>query len=82
MGIQEMKVNDLRFYFDFTSVCRKGNVAPLEVVAENIRRILITQRRSEIIKQHEQSIVNKAVGDGHARIYRSASTTQQEQKQE
>ena len=83
MGIQEMKVNDLRFYFDFTSVCRKGNVAPLEVVAENIRRILITQRRSEIIKQHEQSIVNKAVGDGHARIYRSANTTtQQELKQE
>ncbi|MBR3911483.1 MAG: hypothetical protein IKJ48_02310, partial [Alistipes sp.] len=40
LGIQEMKANDVRYYFDFTSVCRKGNVAPLELVSENIRRIL------------------------------------------
>lgn len=45
-GIQEMKANDARYYFDFTSVCRKGNVAPLEMVSDNIRRILLTQRRS------------------------------------
>lgn len=72
LGIQEMKANDVRYYFDFTSVCRKGNVAPLELVAENIRRILVTQRRSEIIKAHEESIVNQAVGDGHARIYKQS----------
>lgn len=70
MGIQEMEANDLRYFFDFTSVCRKGNVAPLEVVSENIRRILSTQRRSGIIKAHEESIVNAAVEEGHARIYR------------
>ena len=58
-----------RYYFDFTSVCRKGNVAPLEVVSENIRRILITQRRSEIIKAHEEQIVSEAISSGHARIY-------------
>lgn len=69
LGIQEMKANDVRYYFDFTSVCRKGNVAPLELVSENIRRILVTQRRSEIIKGHEESIVNQAVEDGHVKIY-------------
>ena len=70
LGVQEMKANDLRYYFDFTSVCRKGNVAPLEVVSENIRRILVTQRRSEIIKAHEESIVKSAVNEGHVRIYK------------
>jgi hypothetical protein len=69
MGIQEMKANDACYYFDFTSVCRKGNVAPLELVADNIRRILITQRRSEIIKAHEDGIVKRAMGEGHARLY-------------
>ena len=72
LGVQEMKANDLRYYFDFTSVCRKGNVAPLEVVSENIRRILVTQRRSEIIKVHEESIVKSAVNEGHVRIYKGA----------
>lgn len=70
LGIQEMKANDVRYYFDFTSVCRKGNVAPLEMVSENIRRILATQRRSAIIKSHEESIVSKAMDEGHVRIYK------------
>ena len=70
LGIQEMKVNDTRYYFDFTSVCRKGNVAPLEVVSENIRRILHTQRRSAIIKGHEQAIFDDAMEKGHAKIYK------------
>lgn len=69
LGIQEMKDNNARYLFELTSVCRKGNVAPLEVVADNIRRILITQRRSEIIKNHEQSIIKEAFASGHARIY-------------
>ena len=68
-GIQQMDAGGKRYYFDFTSVCRKGNVAPLEVVADNIRRILITQRRSEIIKSHEEQIVSEAMASGHARIY-------------
>ena len=70
LGIQEMKVNDTRYYFDFTSVCRKGNVAPLEVVSENIRRILHTQRRSAIIKSHEQAIFDDAIQEGYAKIYK------------
>lgn len=74
VGIQEMDANDARYYFDFTSVCRKGNVAPLEFVSENIRRILLTQRRSEIIKSHEEQIVKRASDEGHARIYLSEPT--------
>ncbi len=70
MGIQQMEANGLRYLFDFTSVCRKGNVAPLEIVAENIRRILATQRRSEIIKRHEETIRQQAMDEGHVSIYK------------
>lgn len=70
MGIQQMEANGLRYLFDFTSVCRKGDVAPLEIVTENIRRILATQRRSEIVKAHEEEIRLKAEAEGHVSIYK------------
>lgn len=70
MGIQQMEANGLRYLFDFTSVCRKGDVAPLEIVAENIRRILTTQRRSEIVKRHEEEIRRQAEAEGHVSIYK------------
>lgn len=79
MGIQEMEANGMRYYFDFTSVCRKGNVAPLEVVSDNIRRILVTQRRSAIIKSHEEAIVDQAEQQGHARIYKQVALPQSEE---
>lgn len=79
MGIQEMEANGMRYYFDFTSVCRKGNVAPLEVASDNIRRILVTQRRSAIIKSHEEAIVDQAEQQGHARIYKQVALPQSEE---
>ena len=78
MDIQEMEANDTRYYFDFTSVCRKGNVAPLEYVSDNIRRILLTQRRSEIIKAHEVEIIKRATAEGHARNYHEERANIQE----
>ena len=69
LGIQEMKMGKHCYYFDFTSVCRKGNVAPLEVVADNIRRILLTRSRAEIIRLHEEQILNSAITEGRARRF-------------
>ena len=69
LGIQEMKMGKDSYYFDFTSVCRKGNVAPLEVVADNIRRILLTRRRAEVIKQHEEQIFQSAQAEGRLRRF-------------
>lgn len=69
MGVQDMKAGKYCYYFDFTSVCRKGNVAPLEIVADNIRRILLTRRRAEIIRQHEEYILESAIVDGSARRF-------------
>ena len=69
LGIQEMKMGKHFYYFDFTSVCLKGNVAPLEVVADNIRRILLTRSRAEIIRLHEEQILNSAIAEGRARRF-------------
>lgn len=69
LGVQEMKMGKDCYLFDFTSVCRKGNVAPLEIVADNIRRILLTRRRAEIIRQHEEQILQSAMTDGRARRF-------------
>jgi hypothetical protein len=44
-------------------------VAPLEIVADNIRRILLTRRRAEIIRQHEEQILEKAITEGAARRF-------------
>lgn len=68
VGVQDIVSNGTRYYFYITSVCRKGNIAPMEVVADKIRRILITHRRSEIIKGHEEDIVKRAFADGYAEI--------------
>lgn len=69
LGVQEMKMGKDCYLFDFTSVCRKGNVAPLEIVSDNIRRILLTRRRAEIIRQHEEQILESATTDGRVRRF-------------
>ena len=69
MGVQEMKMGKDSYYFDFTSVCRKGNVAPLEVVSDNIRRILLTRRRAEVIRAHEEQILQAAQLEGRLRRF-------------
>lgn len=69
LGVQEMKMGKDCYLFDFTSVCRKGNVAPLEIVSDNIRRILLTRRRAEIIRQHEEHILESATTDGRVRRF-------------
>ncbi len=78
MGVQEMKMGKDCYYFDFTSVCRKGNVAPLEIVADNIRRILLTRRRAEVIKAHEVEILQAA--EAEERLRRFGALEQNEDK--
>ncbi len=68
VGVQDLVSGNSRYYFMITSACRKGNVAPMEVVSDKIRLILITQRRADIIKQHEQTILDDAFQSGHAQV--------------
>ena len=66
--LQEMRVDDGRYYFVVTDIRRAGDAAPLERVRETIKRILFNQRQSEIIRAHEEQIYKEALASGELRI--------------
>jgi len=66
--LQEMRVDDGRYYFVITEIRRAGDAAPLERVRETIKRILFNQRQSEIIRAHEEQIYKEALESGELRI--------------
>ena len=66
--LQEMRVDDGRYYFVVTDIRRAGDAAPLERVRETIKRILFNQRQSEIIRAHEEQIYKEALLSGELRI--------------
>lgn len=68
--VQKMTADGRTYYFQISEVLRKGDVRPLELSREDILRVLRTLRRSEAIRNHEESIRAKSLESGHARIYK------------
>jgi hypothetical protein len=62
--VQQMSSDDALFYFIITDVARKGQVAPIECVEEDIRRMLYAERRAEIITRYEEELRREAVDNG------------------
>lgn len=75
--LQEMRIDDVRYYFLITDIRRAGDAAPLERVRETIKRILFTQRQSEIIRSHEEQIYNEALASGELRIHLDEEPTEE-----
>lgn len=63
-GVQLMTTDDATFYFIIVDVARKGSVAPLECVEEDIRRRLYAERRAEIVADYEAALKREAVEAG------------------
>jgi hypothetical protein len=63
-GVQQMKSDDAIFYFVIIDVARKGEVAPLECVEDDIRRRLYAERRADIVKQYETELKRESVLNG------------------
>ena len=63
-GVQQMKADDAVFYFVIIDVARKGEVAPLECVEDDIRRRLYAERRADIVKQYETELKRESVLNG------------------
>lgn len=80
--LQEMRVDDGRYYFVITDIRRAGDAAPLERVRETIKRILFNQRQSEIIRAHEERIYEEALASGDLRINLSDEEPTEEQSEE
>ena len=48
---------------------RVGEPIPLERLRSNIRRILFNQRKGEIIRQHEEELLQRAEEEGKVKIF-------------
>lgn len=66
--VQSMKSDDIVFYYVITDVAKKGSVAPLECVEDDIRRMLYAERRWKIVKHYEQQLRFEAVESGRVSI--------------
>ena len=63
-GVQQMSTDDANFYFIITEVVRRGEVSPLECVADDIRRVLYAERRSAIVGRYEAEMLREAASAG------------------
>ena len=66
---QKIHHDKLYYYFRITSALRVGDTMPLEMAKENIKQILISRHRAEVLHRQEERIKNNALTSGHAKIY-------------
>ena len=67
-GVQQMSSDGANFYFVIVEVARKGEVAPLECVKEDIKRRLYAERRAEIVGRYEAELKRDAIASGRVMI--------------
>ncbi len=60
-GVQEMRDGDDLYLVLIRSYIRRGEPAPIERVREDIRRVMLNQRRQEIVRAYEDSLRNAAI---------------------
>lgn len=66
--VQNMKSDDVVFYFVITDIARKGSIAPLESVEDDIRRMLYSERRLQIVRNYEEELKREAVSENRVVI--------------
>lgn len=67
-GVQQMSSDGATFYFVIIDIARKGEVAPLECVKEDIRRRLYAERRADIVGRYEAELKRDAVISGRVTL--------------
>ncbi len=60
-GVQEMRDGEDLYLVTIRSSLRRGEPAPLEQVKEDIRRVILNQRRQEIIRAYENEMYQTAL---------------------
>ncbi len=68
-GVQQMRDNHSRYYFQLTAVRRAGEALPLERVSETIRRILFNQRHNELLRRHEEELRQRADAEKQIKLF-------------
>lgn len=67
--VQQLRDNESQYYFFVSEVTGRGQTAPLETCRTTIRRILFNQRQAEVIRSHEEELIDAALAEGEAKIY-------------
>ena len=67
-GVQQMSSDGANFYFILIDVARKGEVAPLECVKEDICRRLYAERRAAIVDRYEAELKRDAIVSGRVMV--------------
>lgn len=68
-GVQEMRDNQSHYYFRIDTVRREGDPIPLERVRTTIRRILFNQRQGEVIRSHEEELLQRGLDENKVRLF-------------
>lgn len=66
--VQQMRDDNSIYYFHITAVRRAGDPQPLEIARPTIRRILFNRRQSELIREREEEMLEKARAERKVRI--------------
>ncbi len=66
--VQELSDAENKYYIQITESLKRGENAPLEWVEDIVRRIILTQRRNEIIRSLEDSLYNSAAAQNKIKI--------------
>ncbi len=77
-AVQEMRDDRSHFYLKFDAVRRAGETIPLERLSPTIRRILFNQRQGEMIRRHEEELLERSLESGEAVVYGREKRTEQE----
>lgn len=67
--MQKIHHDKTYYYFRITNALQVGDTMPLDMARENIRQILISRHRADVIHRQEEKIMNNALSSGHAKIY-------------
>ena len=68
-GVQKMNADGIQYCFCITAVLNKGDIQPLELSRDMVKRILETQRRGEIIRSRENELMQTDAAKKHVKRY-------------
>ena len=67
--VQQIYYNRSVYCFVISDALREGEVMPMYMAEDDIRRILINRRRMDIIRRHEERLLQEALSSGRAKVH-------------
>jgi len=66
---QQIHYDKTYYYYRITDALKVGDTMPLDMAKENIRQILASSHRANVIRRYEEQIESRAFSSGHAEIF-------------